>query len=172
MSTLRIKILEDGLKPLYEKRVNVEGDAGVDLYFPKEVNVPAKSLGLIVPLGIKGEMVQSVSNHLTDNIPKEMLEGMFGGAIQDKNMSYIVSPRSSISKTPFRMSNCIGIMDSGYRGEFKVPIDNLSDEDFVIEKHTRLFQVTNPTLGSIELEIVNKLSDSQRGEGGFGSTGN
>ena len=87
-------------------------------------------------------------------------------------MSYIVSPRSSISKTPLRMSNCIGIMDSGYRGEFKVPIDNLSDEDFVIEKHTRLFQVTNPMLGSIELEIVNKLSDSQRGEGGFGSTGN
>ena len=65
MSTLRIKILEDGLKPLYEKRVNVEGDAGVDLYFPKEVNIPAKSLGLIVSLGIKGEMVQSVSNHLT-----------------------------------------------------------------------------------------------------------
>ena len=63
-------------------------------------------------------------------------------------------------------------MDSGYRGEFKVPIDNLSDEDFVIEKHTRLFQVTNPMLGSIELEIVNKLSNSQRGEGGFGSTGN
>mgnify|MGYP003123276151 CR=1 FL=1 len=60
MSTLRIKILEDGLKPLYEKRVNVEGDAGVDLYFPKEVNIPAKSLGLIVSLGIKGEMVQSV----------------------------------------------------------------------------------------------------------------
>ena len=46
MSTLRIKILEDGLKPLYEKRVNVEGDAGVDLYFPEEVNIPAKSLGV------------------------------------------------------------------------------------------------------------------------------
>ena len=172
MNTLRIKVLDESLESLYKKRVNVEGDAGVDLYFPKEVNVPAKSLGLIVPLGIKGAMVQSVSNHLTDNIPKEMLEGMFGGAIQDKNMSYIVSPRSSISKTPLRMSNCIGIMDSGYRGEFKVPIDNLSDEDFVIEKHTRLFQVVNPTLDSIELEIVNKLSTSQRGEGGFGSTGN
>ena len=117
-------------------------------------------------------MVQSVSNHLTDNIPKEMLDGMFGGAIQDKHLSYMVSPRSSISKTPLRMSNSVGIMDSGYRGEFRVPIDNLSDEDFIIEKHTRLFQVTNPTLDIIDLEIVNTLSDSQRGEGGFGSTGN
>ena len=172
MSTLRIQILHKDLKALYQKRVNSEGDAGVDLFFPEEVTIPAKELGMIIPLGIKGEMVQTVSNHLTDNIPKEMLDGMFGGAIQDTNLSYMVSPRSSISKTPLRMSNCVGIMDSGYRGEFKVPIDNISDEDFIIEKHTRLFQVTNPTLGVIDLEIVNELSDSQRGEGGFGSTGN
>ena len=172
MSKLKINILDSELEPLYKKRVNVEGDAGVDLYFPKEVTIPAKSIGLIVPLGIKGEMVQSVSNQLTDNIPKELIQGMFGGVLKDRPMSYMVTPRSSISKTPLRMSNSVGIMDSGYRGEFMVPIDNLSDEDFIIEKHTRLFQVVNPTLDSIELEIVNKLSTSQRGEGGFGSTGN
>ena len=44
MSTLRIKILEDGLKPLYEKRVNVEGDAGVDLYFPINISILPASL--------------------------------------------------------------------------------------------------------------------------------
>lgn len=172
MTTLRLELMDKELTPLYRKRVNVEGDAGVDLYFPKKVTIPAKSIGLIVPLGIKGEMVQSVSNHLTDNIPKEMLNGMFGGAIKDRYLSYMVTPRSSISKTPLRMSNSIGIMDSGYRGEFKVPIDNLSDEDFIIEKHTRLFQVTNPMLDEIELKIVSELSDSKRGSGGFGSTGN
>ena len=47
----------------------------------------------------------------------------------------------------------------------------LNREGFVIEKHTRLFQVTNPMLDTIQLEIVSNLSDSQRGEGGFGSTG-
>ena len=172
MSTLRIEILNKELESLYKKRVNVEGDAGVDLYFPEEVTIPSKALGIIVPLGIKGEMVQVLSNHLTDNIPKEMIKGMFGGVLKDRYMSYMVTPRSSISKTPLRMSNSVGVMDSGYRGEFKVPIDNLSDEDFVIEKHTRLFQVTNPMLDTIKLEIVSNLSDSQRGEGGFGSTGN
>lgn len=171
MNTLRIEILDESLKSLYKKRVNVEGDAGVDLYFPKEVRIPAKELGMIVPLGIKGEMVQVVSNHLTDNIPKEMIENMFGGSIQDTNISYMVTPRSSISKTPLRMSNSVGIMDSGYRGEFMVPIDNLSDEEFIIEKHTRLFQVVSPMLGKIMLEIVSSLSDSERGSGGFGSTG-
>ena len=143
MNTLRIEILDESLKSLYKKRVNVEGDAGVDLYFPEEVT-----------------------------IPKEMIENMFGGSIQDTNISYMVTPRSSISKTPLRMSNSVGIMDSGYRGEFMVPIDNLSDEDFVIEKHTRLFQVVSPMLGEIKLEIVDNLSDSERGSGGFGSTGN
>ena len=51
-------------------------------------------------------------------------------------------------------------------------LDNLSDEDFVIEKHTRLFQVVGSNLNSIEVQLVNNLSDSQRGSGGFGSTGN
>ena len=169
MSTLRIQILNKDLKTLYQKRVNVEGDAGVDLFFPEEVTIPAKELGMIIPLGIKGEMVQSVSNHLTDNIPKEMLQGM---DIGDRHLSYMVVPRSSIIKTPLRMSNSIGIMDAGYRGNFMVPIDNLSDEDFVIEKHTRLFQVVGSNLNPIEVQLVNNLSDSQRGSGGFGSTGN
>tara|TARA_Y100000004_G_scaffold69853_1_gene78494 strand:- start:708 stop:1220 length:513 start_codon:yes stop_codon:yes gene_type:complete len=170
MTKLKIKVLDEALVPLYQKRVNIDGDAGVDLYFPDEVIIPGKSLGVKVDLKIQAEMVQEVNNQLTQNIPKEMLSGMFD--ISDKYLSYIVSPRSSIIKTPLRMSNSIGVMDSGYRGNFIVPIDNLSDEDFVIEKHTRLFQVTGPTLEPIELNIVNRLTDSQRGSGGFGSTGN
>ena len=114
-------------------------------------------------------MVQSVSNHLTDNIPKEMLTGMLN--ISDRYLSYMVTPRSSISKTPLRMSNSVGIMDSGYRGEIKVPVDNFSNDEYIIEKHSRLFQVINSTLDEIELQIVNNLSDSVRGSGGFGSTG-
>ena len=65
------------LESLYKKRVNVEGDAGVDLYFPKVI-IPGKSLGVKVDLKINAfEMVQEVNNQLTQNIPKEMLSGMF-----------------------------------------------------------------------------------------------
>ena len=168
MNTLRIKLLDESLESLYKKRVNVEGDAGVDLYFPEEVIIPAKELGVKVDLQIQAEMVQAVRSSLTKNIPPEMLESM---NIQDRYLSYMVVPRSSIIKTPLRMSNSVGIMDAGYRGNFMVPIDNLSDEDFVIEKHTRLFQVVSANLDSISIELVRKLSSTSRGTGGFGSTG-
>jgi len=169
MNTLRIKVLDESLESLYKKRVNVEGDAGVDLYFPDEVIIPSKSLGLKVDLKIQAEMVQEVNSQLMTNIPKEMLKEM---NIEERSLSYMVVPRSSIIKTPLRMSNSIGVMDAGYRGNFMVPIDNLSDEDFIIEKHTRLFQVVSSNLNNINVKIVNKLSTSKRGTGGFGSTGN
>ena len=168
MSTLKIKVLDSGLLSLYQKRVNVKGDAGVDLYFPEEVVIEGNSLGTLVDLQIQGEMVQEVNTKLTDNIPVEMLGNL---DIRDRPLSYKVLPRSSIYKTPLRMSNGVGIMDSGYRGNFKVPIDNMSKEDFIIEKHTRLFQVVGPILESIKLKVVGELSDSTRGSGGFGSTG-
>ena len=169
MNTLRIKVLDESLESLYKKRVNVEGDAGVDLYFPDEVTIPSKSLGLKVDLKIQAEMVQEVNSQLMTNIPKEMLKEM---NIEERSLSYMVVPRSSIIKTPLRMSNSIGGMDAGSRGNFMVPIDNLSDEDFIIEKHTRLFQVVSSNLNNINVKIVNKLSNSKRGTGGFGSTGN
>lgn len=169
MNTLRIKVLDESLESLYKKRVNVEGDAGVDLYFPDEVTIPSKALGLKVDLKIQAEMVQEVNSQLMTNIPKEMLKGM---NIEERSLSYMVLPRSSIIKTPLRMSNSIGVMDAGYRGNFMVPIDNLSDEDFIIEKHTRLFQVVSSNLNNIDVKIVNELSTSKRGTGGFGSTGN
>ena len=169
MNTLRIKVLDESLESLYKKRVNVEGDAGVDLYFPNEVTIPSKALGLKVDLKIQAEMVQEVNSQLMTNIPKEMLKEM---NIEERCLSYMVVPRSSIIKTPLRMSNSIGVMDAGYRGNFMVPIDNLSDEDFIIEKHTRLFQVVSSNLNNIDVKIVNELSTSKRGTGGFGSTGN
>ena len=169
MNTLRIKVLDESLESLYKKRVNVEGDAGVDLYFPEEITIPAKALGVKVDLKIQAEMVQAVNQSLINNIPKEMLSGMLN--IEDRHLSYMVVPRSSIIKTPLRMSNSVGIMDAGYRGNYMVPIDNLSDEDFVIEKHTRLFQVVSSTLDSIDVKLVKHLSTTTRGTGGFGSTG-
>ena len=50
-------------------------------------------------------------------------------------------------------------------------VDNISEEDFVIEPNTRLFQLCSPTLSPITFEIVNSLSETSRGTGGLGSTG-
>ena len=79
MNTLRIKVLDESLESLYKKRVNVEGDAGVDLYFPDEVTIPSKALGLKVDLKIQAEMVQEVNSQLMTNIPKEMRYIAMGG---------------------------------------------------------------------------------------------
>ena len=84
---------------------------------------------------------------------------------------YFLFPRSSISKTPLRMANSIGLIDGGYRGEIMAVCDNIKDSDFSIKKGDRLFQLVSSDLSVIEFEIVDELSDSTRGGGGFGSTG-
>jgi len=92
--------------------------------------------------------------------------------------SYFMYPRSSISKTPLRLVNSVGIIDSGYRGELKealhhVEIDS-NNPSYEIQKGQRLAQICAPTLGPIRVEIVDtleQLGDTPRGDGGFGSTG-
>ena len=81
-------------------------------------------------------------------------------------------PRSSISKTPLRLANSVGIIDAGYRGNIMAVVDNISDEPFDIQKGQRLFQICGRFLEPINLTLIDTtLSDSERGNGGFGSTG-
>ena len=95
---------------------------------------------------------------------------------------YYMYPRSSISKTPLRLANSVGIIDSGYRGDLMAKVDNIngfscdSDSgdsvDYVVSQHSRLFQVCAPDLSPFaSVEIVDSLDDTTRGAGGFGSTG-
>jgi dUTP pyrophosphatase len=84
---------------------------------------------------------------------------------------YWLIPRSSISKTPLRMSNSIGLIDAGYRGELMAYCDNISDERYKVEKEQRLFHIVAMNGSPISYELVTELSDTSRGSGGFGSTG-
>lgn len=86
--------------------------------------------------------------------------------------------RSSISKTPLMLANHIGIVDSGYRGYIigafrwlKNPESN--NNLYVVEKGTRLVQICHPTLCPIYIMVVDEseLTETSRGSGGFGSTG-
>ena len=87
------------------------------------------------------------------------------------NKAYYLFPRSSISKTPLRLANSIGLIDGGYRGELIGMVDNIYDEDYQIKRGERYFQLVAVDSSPIEFELVDILSDSSRGEGGFGSTG-
>jgi len=84
---------------------------------------------------------------------------------------YILAPRSSISKTVLRMSNSIGIIDMGYRGNVKVAVDNISDTDFIMKKSKCYFQIVSFN-GMLPNWNIDKVKDSHRGSGGFGSTTN
>ena len=84
---------------------------------------------------------------------------------------YYLFPRSSISKTPLRLSNSIGLIDGGYRGEIIAAVDNIKEEDCTVEPGQRLFQLVAMDGSPIQVEIVDELSETTRGSGGFGSTG-
>jgi len=94
------------------------GDAGLDLFCTKRQIIPKRSLGNKIDLGI---VVQS-------------------------GHSYWMLPRSSISKTPLRLSNSVGLIDAGYRGNLMAMVDNHSDEDYIIEEKQRLFQIATGDL--------------------------
>lgn len=64
-----------------------------------------------------------------------------------------------------------GVIDSGYRGEIKIVLINLSNQDFEIKKGQKIAQMLIQKIEHPEIEIVEFLSESSRGEGGFGSTG-
>lgn len=89
--------------------------------------------------------------------------------------AFMVYPRSSLSKTSLMLSNHVGIIDSGYRGNIIGAFRCLSENiDFVADKFTRLVQICHPSLCKIRVVLVEEetdLSTTLRGSGGFGSTG-
>ena len=83
-----------------------------------------------------------------------------------------VRPRSGMSiKHGITLVNCVGTIDEDYRGELCVPVINLSTEEFTIQNGDRIAQMIVAPVTKAEISVVTELSDTQRGEGGFGSTG-
>ena len=91
---------------------------------------------------------------------------------RNEPMCFYMYPRSSISKTPLRLANSVGIIDSGYRGELQAPVDNFSCQKYIVEEGQRLFQICSGDLTPFyNIKIVDSLDQTDRGAGGFGSTG-
>lgn len=93
-------------------------------------------------------------------------------ALPENSVAYVM-PRSGLAiKHGVTVLNAPGTIDSGYRGEIKVPLINLDPKNsFVINRLDRIAQLTISTLADVRYEQTNELPDSARGAGGFGSTG-
>lgn len=84
----------------------------------------------------------------------------------------LILARSGLSaKKGLRPANCVGLCDEDYRGNYIVSLYNDSHEDQVIEHGNRIAQLMFVPYIQAELTEVNNLSETNRGEGGFGSTG-
>ena len=117
------------------------GDAGMDLVITE----------------IKGETEWDISYGF--GISMEIPEGFMG----------LVFPRSSIRKTDLILSNSVGVIDSGYRGELQATFKKTGGAVYKVgERGAQIIIIPHPT---IEFEEVEELTNTERGEGGFGSTG-
>lgn len=83
----------------------------------------------------------------------------------------LIFPRSSIVKTCLTLGNCVGVIDSKYRGPLLLVFDILKTKGTVYAAGDRIGQIMIMPYPSIEFEEVEELSDTDRGNGGFGSTG-
>lgn len=82
----------------------------------------------------------------------------------------LLFPRSSVSKTTLNLANSVGVIDSGYRGSLMLKFRYLEEGD-VYEVGDRVAQLVIMKLPFVQIIEVDELSSSERGEGGFGSTG-
>lgn len=83
-----------------------------------------------------------------------------------------IFPRSGMAtKQGLRLANCVAVIDADYRGEWLVPLYNDSTETQIIEPGTRIAQFVMIPYINVGLYEVNELTDTERGEGGFGSSG-
>ena len=156
--TLSIKPVsgkEDIINELYINHATYHvGDSGLDLFCLEDFDVyPGHTV--FIKTGICCEMLKYNSLANSYNL----------------NVSYYLYPRSSISKTKLRLANSVGIIDAGYRGEIIIALDNISNKLELIKKGMRLAQICAPDLEPFNYRLTDKLSDSSRGSGGFGSTG-
>lgn len=75
------------------------------------------------------------------------------------------------SKFGITMANCVGVVDSDYRGEVKCPLINLSQKEFIVTPGMRIAQMVVTRIERPEIEICDMLNDTSRSAGGFGSSG-
>ena len=113
-----------------------------------------------------------VATSITSNTTFDITYGM-GVALEiPEGYVGLIFPRSSIRKYDLILSNCVGVCDSGYRGELQATFKKTNGLDSLSYKvGDRIAQIMIVPYPQIHFEEVEELSNTERGEGGFGSTG-
>jgi dUTP pyrophosphatase len=83
----------------------------------------------------------------------------------------LLFPRSSLSKLGITMTNSVGVIDSSYRGEIMASLMYNSEHNYMLEKATRIVQLVVLPITLPTFKVVEELNNTERGEGGFGSSG-
>jgi len=92
--------------------------------------------------------------------------------LADPNYAALILPRSGLGhKNGIVLGNLVGLIDSDYQGELKVSLWNRGQEEFVIEPSARIAQMIIIPVMQANFTVVEEFAQSDRGEGGFGSTG-
>jgi len=134
-------INEDARLPLQAN----PGDAGLDLFSAEEKKIKPGEAQMI-KTGIKMELPPGTEAQ--------------------------VRPRSGLAlKHSVTVLNSPGTIDEGYRGEIGVILINHGKQDFIVEKHMRIAQMVIAPVAQVNLHQVDEITRSERGEGGFGSSG-
>ena len=88
------------------------------------------------------------------------------------DVALLIYPRSGLStKFGVSLANCVGVVDSDYRGEWFIPLINHGKAPFTVEHGMRIAQLIPTKVLFPDIEISETLSETERGEGGFGSAG-
>ena len=145
METLKIKKLHPGA---VIPQPATEGSAGMDLHALLDAPVTlAPGQRALIPTGL------SI-------------------ALPHNGYAAMVFPRSWLaSKFGVTLSNCVGVIDSDYRGELKVAVSNLGAEEYAIAPGERIAQLVILPVCMLPVEEASALDETRRGAGGFGSTG-
>lgn len=121
--------------------------AGYDLYAAIKENVTIPAHG---------------TEKISTEIALELPEGTFGAIFARSGLA---------TKQGLRPANCVGVVDSDYRGSVIVALHNDTDTEKVVEPKERIAQLVVIPYVSFDLKEVDDLSETERGNGGFGSTG-
>ena len=124
------------------------GSAGMDLYACLDADVTIKA-------GERALIPTGIAIALPDN----------------SYVAYIYARSGLAIKSGITLSNCVGVVDSDYRGEVKVGLINLSDSDYTVTNGDRIAQMVIAPVIVPEIAEVDELDETERADGGFGSTG-
>ena len=144
---IKIKFLEhnkDKKQPFYA----TEGSAGMDLAACIDEDIVLAPMErVLVPTGIAIKLPSSE----------------YG--------AFLFARSGLATKKGITLANCVGVVDSDYTGEIKVGLINLGTEDFVIKNGERIAQMVIMPVATARFSVVDELDETERGAGGFGSTG-